>query len=53
MKMTKHTLNRLLFVIVSEALISEHALCKYDLPSIRTMLYSISVILSDRLTLNY
>ena len=53
MKMTKQTLNHLLFVIVSEALISERALCKYALPSIKTMLYSISVILSDRLTLNY
>ena len=49
--MTKHTLNHLLFVIVAEAHISEYSLCKYDLPSIKTLLYSLSVILSDRLTL--
>ena len=43
--MTKHTLNHLLFVIVPAPSISEFALCKYDLPSIRRALCSINTII--------
>ena len=43
--MTKHTLNHLLFIIVSAALKSECPLCKYDLSIIKTMLCSLYVII--------